>query len=259
MTKVIIVGACGKMSGALISSLASVNDIMIIGGIEAAGHPNIGMPIGKGYIQAGLSSIINDADTVIEFAIPEVTAGNIKIASENNKPYIVGTTGITDLEQIKTYTKNIPILISSNFSLGVNLLFQLAGDAAKTLRDFDIDIIEAHHKMKRDAPSGTAKKLVEVINKAQMEVRLPPNKNTRKSNFQINVHSIRAGDIVGDHAVIFTGQGERVEITHRATSRNAFASGVIQAIRFIVSQKPGLYTMEDITRLASESKRVDNK
>jgi 4-hydroxy-tetrahydrodipicolinate reductase len=234
MIKVIIVGACGKMSSAVVSSLANEKDIKIIGGIEAAGHPLIGQPIGKGFIQANLGSIIKDADTVVEFAIPEITSDNLKIASQAKIPYIIGTTGYKDITVIKKYAKKIPILMSANFSLGINLIYQLTKTAAKTLKDFDIEIVEAHHKMKRDAPSGTAKKLAGIIKEAG---------NMKQ---EVKVHSIRAGDTVGEHNVMFIGNGEQIELIHRATSRNAFASGVVEAIKFIVGQKPGLYSMADV-------------
>lgn len=232
MTRIIIVGACGKMSGAVVSAIDKAPDIQIIGGIEAARHPLIGQPVGKGFIQADLKSVIKDADVIAEFAIPEVTLDNIKLAAKYKKPYIIGTTGLKDLSKIKPYARKIPVLISANFSVGVNLLFNLTAKTASVLKDFDIEIIEAHHKTKRDAPSGTAKKLVEIIHATS-------GKNPA-------VHSIRAGEIVGEHTLIFAGKGEQLELTHRATSRSAFSYGVITAIRFIHNQKPGLYDMRDV-------------
>ena len=234
MINVVLVGACGKMSSAVVSSLVNEKDIKIIGGIEAAGHPLIGQPIGKGFIQTNISSIIKDADVIVEFAIPEITSDNLKIAAQAKIPYIIGTTGYKDIAYIKNYAEKIPILMSANFSLGINLMFQLTETATKALKNFDIEIIEAHHKMKRDAPSGTAKKLAEIIKEVGNKKR------------EVNVHSIRAGDIVGEHNVMFIGNGERIELIHRATSRNAFASGVTKAIRFIVNQKPRFYGMEDL-------------
>jgi len=234
MIKLIIIGACGKMSNAVVSSIVNEKDIKIIGGIEAAGHPLLGSPIGDGLIQANLNFLIKETDVAVEFAIPETTLDNVEVAAKADKPYIIGTTGLTDLNEIKKYSKKIPILISANFSLGVNLLYNLTETVAKLLQDFDIEIVETHHKMKRDAPSGTAKKLVEII------------KETRDKKQDVKVHSIRAGDIIGEHTVMFIGNGERIELIHRASGRNAFASGVIKAIRFITKQKPGLYSMQDI-------------
>ncbi|MBS4015757.1 MAG: 4-hydroxy-tetrahydrodipicolinate reductase [Candidatus Latescibacteria bacterium] len=232
MINLIVVGICGKMSGSVVSAIDQEQDMQIVSGIEAVGHPLISQPIGKGFIQANLSSIIKEADVVAEFAIPEITLDNIRIAAKAKKPYIIGTTGLKDLSKIKQYADKIPILISTNFSLGVNVLFNLTQKTAQALKDFDIEIIEAHHKTKRDAPSGTAKKLAEVIS------IVGGNNPT--------VHSIRAGDIVGEHTVMFTGKGERLELIHHATSRNAFANGVIKAIRFMYKQKPGLYAMQDV-------------
>ncbi|MEO0091449.1 MAG: 4-hydroxy-tetrahydrodipicolinate reductase [candidate division WOR-3 bacterium] len=241
MINVIIVGACGKMSTALVSAIAKEKDIKIVAGIESIGHPLIGTPIGIGFIQDNLQKVIHHADIVVEFAIPEITLDNVKISANARKPYIIGTTGLKDLDVIKRYSKKIPILISANFSLGVNLLYKLTEISANLLRDFDVEIIEAHHKMKRDAPSGTAKNLAEIIKKVRDEK-------------EVKIHSIRAGDIVGEHSVMFIGQGERLELVHRATNRNAFATGVIHAIRFLVKQKPGLFSLEDLflTKPASQ-------
>lgn len=234
MINTVLVGACGKMSTALVSAIATEEDIKIVAGVETAGHPQIGMPIGVGFIQDDLRKVIDKSDIVIEFAIPEVTLDNIKIASDAQKPYIIGTTGLKDIDTLRIYSTKIPILISANFSIGVNVLYKLSKTSAKLLKDFDVEIIEAHHKTKRDAPSGTAKNLAEII------------KSCRDKNDEVKIHSIRAGDIVGEHIVMFIGKGERLELIHRATNRNAFATGVIYAIRFLVKQKPGLYTMDDI-------------
>lgn len=234
MINTVLVGACGKMSTALVSAIATEEDIKIVAGVEAAGHPQIGMPIGVGFIQDDLRQVIDKSDIVIEFAIPEVTLDNIKIASDAQKPYIIGTTGLKDIDTLRIYSTKIPILISANFSIGVNVLYKLSKTSAKLLKDFDVEIIEAHHKTKRDAPSGTAKNLAEII------------KSCKDKNDEVKIHSIRAGDIVGEHIVMFIGKGERLELIHRATNRNAFATGVIYAIRFLVKQKPGLYTMDDI-------------
>lgn len=233
MINLIIVGACGKMSTALVSAIAKEKDIQIVAGIEATGHPLLGTPIGIGFIHDNLQKVIHNTDIVVEFAIPEITLDNVKIAAGAKKPYIIGTTGLKKLDIIKKYSKKIPILISANFSLGVNLLYKLTEISANLLRDFDVEIVESHHKMKRDAPSGTAKNLAEIINKV-------------RDKEQVNIHSIRAGDIVGEHTVMFVGQGEQLELVHRATNRNAFATGVIHAIRFLVKQKPGFYSMADI-------------
>ncbi len=234
MIKVVLVGACGKMSTALVSAIAAEEDIKIVAGVEAAGHPQIGMPIGVGFIQDDLRKVIDKSHIVIEFAIPEITLDNVKIAADAQKPYIIGTTGLKDIDTLRKYSAKIPILISANFSIGVNVLYKLSKIPANLLKDFDIEIIETHHKTKRDAPSGTAKKLAEII------------KSSRDNNDEVKIHSIRAGDIVGEHIVMFIGKGERLELIHRATNRNAFATGVIYAIRFLIKQKPGLYSVDDI-------------
>ncbi|MCS7258307.1 MAG: 4-hydroxy-tetrahydrodipicolinate reductase [candidate division WOR-3 bacterium] len=234
MIRVAIIGVCGRMGSALAELILKETDLTVVGGVEAIGHPSVGTPIGNGFITTDLNSIISHCDVAIEFAIPEVTIDNARICARAKKPFITGTTGHKNLDEIKIYSKDIPILIAPNFSLGVNLLYKLVSDATKHLIDFDINIVEVHHKLKRDKPSGTAKRLSAIIKEV--------------SGREVPIDSIRAGDIVGEHFVIFSGPGERLELIHRAASRYAFAYGAIKAIRFIVNQEPGLYQMTDVLK-----------
>jgi 4-hydroxy-tetrahydrodipicolinate reductase len=232
MIKVVIVGVAGKMGRIVAEMVNEAEDLELIGGVENANHPIIGSTVGKGLVTNNLEDIITKADVVVEFAIPEITIQNAQICARAQKPFIIGTTGHSNYEELIQYCKDIPMLIAPNFSLGVNLLYQLTYKAADVLKDFDINLIETHHKLKRDAPSGTAKKLAGII-----------KEQTQK---EINVVSLRAGDIVGEHTLQFVGPGEVLELRHFALSRRAFGNGVIKAIRFIVNQKPGLYQMSDV-------------
>lgn len=227
-------------------------DMELMGGVEVKGHPDVGKPLGKGKIVDDLWEIIENGDAVVEFAFPAATLKNLEVATQFNKPYIIGTTGFSEgeLAGIKTISQKIPVISSPNFSIGVNLLFKLTEEAAKILGEsFDVEIIEVHHNQKKDAPSGTAKKLAEILQKTKNIKKIVFGREGitgERSKDEIGVLSVRAGDVVGEHTVIFAQEGERLELVHRATSRLAFAQGVIKAVRFIIGKPPGLYGMDAI-------------
>ncbi|MEO0074572.1 MAG: 4-hydroxy-tetrahydrodipicolinate reductase [candidate division WOR-3 bacterium] len=234
MIRVVIVGIGGKMGQTLVAALSKEVDMRIVGGVECATHPMLGSMIGEGRVYSDLNDVIDRCDVVVEFASPEVTLKNIAIAALKNKPFICGTTAHNNLNEIYKFQFQIPLLMAANFSIGINAIYELLPNLLKLLSDFDIEIIEEHHRHKKDMPSGTAKRIAEIIQEA---------KGTKEP---LKIHSIRAGEIVGEHRLIFVSSGERVEIMHQAINRNAFANGVIKAIHFIVNQKPGLYTMADV-------------
>jgi 4-hydroxy-tetrahydrodipicolinate reductase len=191
---------------------------------------------------------------VIDFSRVEASLGFLKSAAEKATPVVVGTTGFSaeHLREIKGLTRRTPILLSANMSLGVNLLLSLLGKVARTLgEDYDVEIVEAHHRYKKDAPSGTALALGRVITHALGrnldEVGVAGRKGMvgERTKKEIGLLSVRAGDIVGDHTVIFGGLGERLEFTHRAHSRETFARGAVRAAAWLVKQKKGLYGMQD--------------
>jgi 4-hydroxy-tetrahydrodipicolinate reductase len=166
-------------------------------------------------------------------AIPEICAA----ALQHRKPLVIGATGHSQAQRrlIEETAQSLPVVFASNFSIGVNVLFWLTGKAAQQLGgDFDAEIVETHHKMKKDAPSGTAKTLAEVL------------KAAKKTESEIPIQSIREGDVVGEHTVIFRGPSERLELTHRAASREIFARGALRAAKWIINQPPGLYSMQDV-------------
>lgn len=176
-------------------------------------------------------------DVVIDFSAPEATAEICRVDAEHGKPLVIGTTGLSAAQKdsITAAARAVPIVYAANFSIGVNALFALSRQAAKSLgENFDIEIIETHHRTKKDAPSGTAKRLAEIL------------EETRGAKGSVAVHSLRAGDIVGDHQIIFAGPGERLELIHRAASRETFARGALQAARWVIGKPAGLYSMEDV-------------
>jgi len=245
--KLVISGCCGRM-GRGIATLALQDGAFTIGAaLEAAGHEALGRDLGLALGQpadlgvtvvADARSAIAQGDVVVEFTAPEVTVAHVQLARELAKPMVIGTTGLSDaqVETVRLASGAIPVVLSPNMSLGVNVLFELARAAAERLGPgFDVEVVESHHRQKRDAPSGTAKRLVEALASARKQ--LPGN---------IPVHAIRAGDIVGDHTVILAGPSERLELTHRAHAREAFARGALRAARFVIGKKPGLYDMSHV-------------
>jgi 4-hydroxy-tetrahydrodipicolinate reductase len=263
--KIIVSGVAGRMGKAVIGLIPSYENIVLTGAIEKKGHILTGKDISaitqtlKGVtIIDDLRDDIANGDVVIEFSSPEATLKNLEIASSYpNKSFVIGTTGFTKEQEakIKEYSNKIACLKAPNMSTGMNLLFNAVGKIAKVLgKDYDIEIVEAHHKNKVDAPSGTAKKLGEAIAEARGRnynevVNLGRKDSGARQKGEIGIHSVRAGGIVGEHRVIFAGDGEHIEIIHRAESRDAFAHGALKAAQWIYGKKPGLYGMEDVLGL----------
>ncbi|HEY9509710.1 MAG TPA: 4-hydroxy-tetrahydrodipicolinate reductase [Verrucomicrobiae bacterium] len=243
MTRIIITGSKGRMGQALISCAAKNSELEVVGTIDQGGD---------------LNALIGKADVVIDFSFHAATLGIAKLCAENRKALVIGTTGHAPEEktQITDLRSQIPMVMASNFSTGVNTLFWLTRKAAEILGPaFDLEVVEMHHRMKKDAPSGTATTLLEIladVRKLQLEEALRHGRKGivgERTPGEIGIHAIRGGDVVGDHTVIFANTGERVELTHKASSRDTFANGALRAAEWIVKQKPGLYDMQDVLGL----------
>jgi|UniRef100_A0A7V3PS55 4-hydroxy-tetrahydrodipicolinate reductase len=236
MIKVAVVGASGRMGSEIVRLLALEDDLELVGGVEVVGHPQIGTKVGSGAIFADLRHLLNRTDVVVDFSTPESVIENVNLCLTYDKPFITGVTGFTaeQLKIIQDAGRKIPVVFAPNFSIGVAVLSLLASQSAKILgTNYDIHLVEIHHKRKKDAPSGTAKLLLEKI---RLAIGDKP----------VDVISIRTGDVIGEHRIIFGGPGERLELVHKAESRTAFASGVITAIRWVVKQPAGFYSLADI-------------
>ncbi len=199
--------------------------------IHVVGQCDLGDPI---------ESAMKNCDAAIDFSNANAVAEICAAALQHRKPLVIGTTGHSQEQRkvIEESAQTLPIVFASNFSIGVNVLFWLTRKAAEQLGgDFDAEIVETHHTMKKDAPSGTAKTLAEVL------------KAAKKTKSEIPIHSIREGDVVGEHTVIFSGPSERLELTHRATSREIFARGALRAAKWIIGKPSGLYSMQDVLGL----------
>ena len=234
MIKLGVLGAGGRMGRRIIELAHFDKGLDVVIALEKRGHPMSGREIGKIKISSTLDGIFL-ADVVIDFTLPAASMKNLSYVTKYKKPLVLGTTGFSE-DEVKRITEasgSVPIVFSPNMSIGVNLLFDLAGTVARKLGPaYDIEILEAHHKAKKDAPSGTAKKLAQVI----------ANGTARN----VTVHAVRAGDIIGDHTIIFAGNQERIEIKHQAHSRDVFAIGALRAARWVKDKQPGLYTMQDV-------------
>jgi len=266
MIKVIVCGGCGRMASKVAQLIYQDSELKLMGIVESSTHPDIGKEWGAtvGQSKTGimvvdnLESIIQDADQIVEFTNPKVSLQHLEIVAKYKKTMIIGTTGFSgeEIEKMKSLSQNIPFLFSPNMSLGVNLLIKLAVETAVSLGDsYDIEIIESHHRFKKDAPSGTAKKLAQEIAKAKNinldEVGIYGRQGLigERKREEIGIHSIRGGDITGEHIVMFTALGERIELTHKAHSRDTFAHGTIQSIKFIEGKPAGFYEMKDVLKI----------
>jgi 4-hydroxy-tetrahydrodipicolinate reductase len=243
MIKIIITGSNGRMGRALLACAANISELQIIGQIDQGEN---------------LAAIISQSDVVIDFSSHSATPGIAQLCAENKKALVIGTTGHSDAEQsaIKNQKSKIPIVWSANYSTGVNTLFWLTRKAAEILGpDFDLEVVEMHHRLKKDAPSGTAKSLAEIhadVRHQQLETIARHGRIGiigERTREEIGIHSIRGGDVVGDHTVIFANAGERVELTHKASSRDTFANGALRAAQWVATQKPGIYDMQDVLGL----------
>lgn len=262
MIRIAIAGAAGRMGRVLIETVAQSADVKLSAAIEDIRSPAIGADAGA---SAGLPALgvaigadleAHDFDVLIDFTRPAPALEKLRYCAEAGKRMVIGTTGFdsTGRARIEEAARRIGIVFAPNMSVGVNLCLKLLDTAARALDpSFDVEIFEAHHRHKEDSPSGTARRMAEVIAKARgttLEARmLPADRNGRRPPGGIGFAVMRAGEIVGDHTVVFAGAGERVEITHRAESRRTFADGAVRAARWLAAKGPGLYDMHDVLGL----------
>ncbi len=264
--KVAISGALGRMGKELIRAAAASKECSLASAFEQAGRPEIGKDAGlcAGIEELGIKvgadakAAIKRGQVLIEFTFPEPTLEHLRLASKCGVAAVIGTTGLSDAQkrELQKYSKTIPVLFSANMSLGMNLLFALARQSAQILdAGYDLEVIEAHHRMKKDAPSGTALKLAEELAAGRgWDLKKAARYHREgligaRPEMEIGISSIRAGDIVGDHTVILAGTGERLELTHRVSSRATFARGALRAAKWLAAKPAGLYSMQDCLEL----------
>jgi len=260
MIKIAVTGACGKMGGLIIENVLKSKEMKLVSAIDVT---NIGKDIGEVIRTRKLDIPVTDAndienvlkkskpDVLIDFTIAQAAVKNVTACARNKVNLVVGTTGFTKEQRSimdKAISENsISAVITPNFSIGVNVFWGLLAEAAKRLGDYDIEIIEAHHNQKKDAPSGTAMKAAEVISNTLGGKELVYGRHgLAPRHKEICIHAVRGGDIVGDHTVLFAGDGERIEIKHQAHSRQAFAKGAVTAALWVSKSQPGIYEMADV-------------
>ncbi len=257
-----IYGIGGRMGSAILR-IATERGHRLAAAFDAEGSPMIGRNA-KEIINSPLAdctvSVINKGDLekvdgIIDFSLPAASMKLAGVLSEMGKPVVVGTTGLTDAQVagIKELSSRMPVIQSPNMSLGVNLLFKLTEIASAALTtDYDVEIFEAHHRFKKDAPSGTAKRLLEIVKQNMKGLENAADINGRegisgeRTNNEIGMHAMRGGNIIGEHTVFYTGLDDRLELTHRAASRDVFARGAVSALEYLVTAGPGYYTMYDV-------------
>ena len=266
MTEVVVGGAAGRMGARLVACLIESPEFRVVGALEAAGHPTVGTDVGevagvgpRGVIIGGdPAAVISGSRILIEFAIPEATLDHLRLVAKVGGRAVIGTTGFTPAQrtEIAALAKKAAIFMAPNMSIAVNLAYSVLATMAKVLgSDYDIEIVETHHRFKKDAPSGTALRMAEVIaealgrdltTEAVYGRQGHPGERTRG---EIGIMSLRSGDVVGEHTVSFGTLGERIELTHRAHSRDTFARGALRAAQWLVGKPPGLYSMQDVLGL----------
>lgn len=259
-------GAAGRMGQRIINFLDREREIKIIGAVEESGHPSLGSDAGTlagiGDINVPLTSELSEssseADVIVDFTSPDSTLAAAEYASREGKAMVIGTTGFTPQERSKLeeLSQTFPCVIAPNMSIGVNVMFEMTEILARTLGDeYDVEIIEAHHRHKVDSPSGTALRLGEAaaegLGRDFQDVATFERHGRigERQQKEIGMQTIRGGDIVGEHTVMFIGEGERIELTHRALNRDNFAKGVVRAVKWIYGKPPGIYTMKDVLAL----------
>ena len=225
MIKICVSGSSGKMGSRIVELAKEDPDLRTCGAFDV--------------VEENPEQFVEQAECLIEFTTPQATIEHLALCEKHKKAMVIGTTGLSgaDREKIRTVSAEIPIVFSPNMSIGVNLLFKIAADAAKILGpDYNVEIVEAHHVHKKDAPSGTAKEIARIIKDVKGDMEIP-------------IESVREGETVGEHTVKFESNVDLIEITHSAKTRDIFVKGALAAAKFVASQKPGLYTMKDVLGL----------
>jgi 4-hydroxy-tetrahydrodipicolinate reductase len=267
MADVVVAGAAGRMGSRLVALLQGESGLRLVGALEAPGHAALGRDAGEvagvGRLEVPITvdaeAALGRDRILIEFSVPEASLAHARLLERHGGRGVIGTTGFTPAqrEELAAIGRRIAILVAPNMSVGVNVAFRILADMARMLGDdYDVEIVETHHRFKKDAPSGTALRMAEVVAQAlgrdlaQAAVYDRHDKLIERTRKEIGIAALRSGDVVGEHTVSFGALGERLELTHRAQSRDNFARGALRAARFVATARPGLYSMQDVLGLA---------
>ncbi len=254
MTRVAIIGAAGRMGRELCLAALETQEIELVGGTEPSGAPELGADLGELCAAGKIGLVVTEdppeeAEVLVEFTTPEATVEHLSY----RRPAVIGTTGLSEeqLAKVKEAAKSVPIVLAPNMSVGVNLLREVVRELSAKLANYDIEVIEAHHRNKKDAPSGTALLLARAAAEGrgqeldEVVVYGREGISPRKEG-EIGIHALRGGAVVGEHRLVFYSEGEEVEVTHRAISRRTFAAGALRAAKFVATAKPAVYGMRDM-------------
>lgn len=257
--RIACVGALGRMGERVRAAIDAAPDAELVGALEGAGHAALGCELAPGvFVTADPAQAFARADAVIDFSVPAATLAALRAAAERGLAYVCGTTGLSagDRDAIAAFARRAPVVVAPNFSVAVNVLVHLVGEAARLLGlDFDAEIVELHHAAKRDAPSGTALRLAAAVAEARGQDLATALRLGREGDIgprpagAIGVQALRGGDNPGEHTVLFVGRGERLELAHRAATRDHFAAGAVRAARWVRGREPGLYGIEEVLGL----------
>jgi 4-hydroxy-tetrahydrodipicolinate reductase len=263
--RIAVFGAAGKMGCLIVRAIAETPGAVLVAAVERADFPELGSDASRraGLPESGVRLQADrpapgQADVWIDFSAPGMAVPNASAAAQAGAAIVIGTTGVSaqDKAAIAAEAKRIPVVLTPNMSVGLNVMLRLVADAARTLgAAYDIEIVETHHRAKRDAPSGTALRLAEAVAEASGRDLAKDARYERRGDIgprtanEIGIQTIRGGDVVGDHTVFFLGQGDRIEITHRASSRETFARGAVRAAQWLAGRAAGLYDMRDVLGL----------
>lgn len=258
MVKTIVMGVAGRMGSRILALAAETEGIAVVGAVEQKGHPLVGTTVAAGktgiLVTDDLEKCIDACDVIVDFTHHAVSVENLAVAAAHNKAMVIGSTGLStqEIDTVKALCQKASCVLSPNMSVGVNVMFKVLAAVAAILGDeYDVEIVEAHHRLKKDAPSGTAMKMAQILADTLGRDLEETGVYTRKGMIgertqkEIGIQTVRAGDIVGEHTVLFAGVGERLEFIHRAHNRDNFARGAIKAAKWIVGQPYGLYDMQD--------------
>ncbi len=260
MIRIAVNGAAGRMGGHVLRAVEQEPETEVVSALEAPGHPRLGETAAIGVqIGADLGAALANADVAIDFTLPAGSMPLVAAAAEQKVALVIGTTGFTPEEEsrIEAAARAVPIVRAANFSLGVNVMLEVVAELASRLPDYHTEIVELHHAAKVDAPSGTALRLSDAIaasrglDPKRSRVTAREGQTGARPRDVIGIQSLRAGDSAGEHTVLFAGPGERLEITHRALSRDNFAAGAVRAARWVVGRPPGLYSMRNVLSTSS--------
>lgn len=254
MTRVVVAGAFGRMGSLLSRMIAGSDRLDLVGGVDIRAGEQFGAPVVE---PSGLAGLLEEVrpDVLVDFTVAPAAVQNIRTAAEHGVALVVGTTGFSSEQEAANRNAiegRVPAVISTNFSIGVNIFWQLLREAAPRLADYDIEVIEAHHRYKKDAPSGTAKTILSILDQAVgAREKKYGREGMEERGREIGVHVVRGGDIVGDHAVLFAGNFETITLSHRAYDRAVFATGALRAVEWVPGRPAGVHTFAEVLGLES--------